>query len=111
MASGCVICADALLLAVAVSIRTGPAHLHAGAVQGLWREDSDCVAAAVAGVGRRTVPLPARENRAVPRSYFFSENLRSLAVPSLAMNLYNKFFAHHPLKRLCQICLLKPITG
>jgi hypothetical protein len=46
-----------------------------------------------------------------PGSYFFNVNFRLLAVPSLAMDIYNEFFASHPLTHFCQIGLLKPIIG
>jgi len=50
-------------------------------------------------------PLP------VALSYFFNVNFRILAVPSLAMDLYNDFFSKHDLTYFCQISILKSISG
>lgn len=42
--------------------------------------------------------------------YFNVVNIRMLAVPSSALDIYNEFFSHHPLTYFCQISLLKTIT-
>jgi hypothetical protein len=40
--------------------------------------------------------------------YFGIVNIRMLATPSSAMDIYNDFFASHPLTHFCQISFLKP---
>jgi hypothetical protein len=42
-------------------------------------------------------------------SYFFTVNFRLLAVPSLALDVYNEFFARHEFTYFCQIGLLRII--
>jgi hypothetical protein len=44
---------------------------------------------------------------AVPSSYFFNVNFRMLAIPSIAMDVYNEFFSKHELTYFCQIGILK----
>lgn len=44
-------------------------------------------------------------------SYFGLVNFRMIAVPSLAMEYYNFFFAQHDLTYFCQIQLLKPFLS
>lgn len=44
-------------------------------------------------------------------AYHLIVNFRLLAVPSLALDLYNEFFARHELTHFCQIKVLKPIIG
>jgi hypothetical protein len=41
--------------------------------------------------------------------YFYTVNLRMLAVPSVAMDVYNDFFSRHDLTYYCQISALKRI--
>lgn len=41
--------------------------------------------------------------------YFSTVNFRMIAVPSIAMNVYNDFFSSHDLTHFCQISFLKPI--
>ena len=41
--------------------------------------------------------------------YFTTVNFRMLAIPSLAMSIYNDFFFDHSLTYFCQISILKPI--
>ncbi|MCS3894553.1 hypothetical protein M2171_003686 [Bradyrhizobium japonicum USDA 38] len=36
-------------------------------------------------------------------------NIRMIATPSSALDIYNDYFAHHPLTYFCQISLLKPL--
>ena len=43
--------------------------------------------------------------------YFQMVNFRMLAIPSIAMDVYNDFFAHHPHTYFCQIRILKPLVG
>ena len=44
-------------------------------------------------------------------SYFKVVNLRMIAIPSLAMDYYNYFFARHDLTFFCQIRVVKAIMG
>jgi hypothetical protein len=43
-------------------------------------------------------------------TYFQFVNFRILAVPSIAMDVYNDFFASHPHTYFCQIRILKPFV-
>jgi hypothetical protein len=42
-------------------------------------------------------------------SYFKIVNFRMIAIPSVAMDLYNDFFAKHELTHFCQMWFLKPV--
>ena len=42
-------------------------------------------------------------------SYFVTVNFRMIAVPSIAMDVYNHFFFTHDVTHFCQISFLKPI--
>jgi hypothetical protein len=42
--------------------------------------------------------------------YFNLVNIRMMATPSSAMDIYNDFFSHHPLTYFCQISILTPLT-
>lgn len=44
-------------------------------------------------------------------AYHFIVNFRMFAVPSLALDLYNEFFAKHELTHFCQINVLKLVIG
>jgi hypothetical protein len=46
-----------------------------------------------------------------PSSYFFNVNFRMLAIPSIAMDVYNEFFSKHELTYFCQIGILKAFTS
>ena len=41
--------------------------------------------------------------------YFSTVNFRMVAVPSIAMNIYNDFFSNHDVTYFCQISFLKPL--
>ena len=41
--------------------------------------------------------------------YFSTVNFRMIAIPSIAMDVYNDFFSSHDLTHFCQISFLKPI--
>jgi hypothetical protein len=41
-------------------------------------------------------------------SFFKIVNLRMIAIPSIAMDVYNDFFAKHELTHFCQVRMLKP---
>jgi hypothetical protein len=43
-------------------------------------------------------------------SYFLTVNFRMIAIPSVAMDVYNDFFARHDHTYFCQIWLLKPFV-
>ncbi|MFL5238552.1 MAG: hypothetical protein ACJ8EL_13290, partial [Rhizomicrobium sp.] len=43
--------------------------------------------------------------------YFNTINIRMLATPSSAMDIYNDFFANHPLTYFCQISFLKALPN
>jgi hypothetical protein len=43
--------------------------------------------------------------------YFGLVNIRLMATPSSAMDIYNDFFASHPLTWFCQISFLKPLMS
>lgn len=43
--------------------------------------------------------------------YFKVVNIRMIAIPSIAMDIYNDFFATHPLTHFCQISILKPLIA
>jgi hypothetical protein len=43
--------------------------------------------------------------------YFGTVNIRMIATPSSAMDIYNDFFANHPLTYFCQISILKPLMN
>jgi hypothetical protein len=45
------------------------------------------------------------------RTYFNIVNIRMIATPSSAMDVYNDFFSHHPLTYFCQISFLKPFVA
>jgi hypothetical protein len=44
-------------------------------------------------------------------SYFFTVNFRMIAIPSVALDVYNDFFSRHELTHFCQIWLLKPVMS
>jgi hypothetical protein len=45
-------------------------------------------------------------------AFFFSTvNFRMIAIPSVAMDVYNDFFSRHELTHFCQISILKQIMG
>ncbi|QOG17174.1 hypothetical protein [Bradyrhizobium sp. SEMIA] len=45
------------------------------------------------------------------RRYFDIVNARMLSVPSVALDVYNEYFAQHELTHFCQIWLLKPFMS
>ena len=46
-----------------------------------------------------------------PPFYFDLVNIRMMATPSSAMDIYNDFFSSHPLTWFCQISFLKPLMS
>jgi hypothetical protein len=44
-------------------------------------------------------------------AYFGLVNIRMIATPGSAMDIYNDFFANHPLTYFCQISFLKPLMN
>jgi hypothetical protein len=51
------------------------------------------------------------DSGASPTSFFFNANFRMLAVPSLALDLYNEFFSTHEPTHFCQIGIIRQIFG
>jgi hypothetical protein len=45
----------------------------------------------------------------VARYYFNVVNIRMIAAPASAMDVYNEYFSYHPLTYFCQISFLKPL--
>ncbi|MBR0800492.1 hypothetical protein JQ615_34510 [Bradyrhizobium jicamae] len=45
------------------------------------------------------------------RMYFGNINVRMIAMPSMALEVYNNYFASHPLTHFCQINLLKTLMS
>lgn len=45
------------------------------------------------------------------RYYFGLVNIRMMAIPSSAMDIYNHFFSNHPPTWFCQISILKPLMS
>lgn len=43
--------------------------------------------------------------------YFGTVNIRMIGIPSIALDVYNDFFATHDLTHFCQISLLKPFVS
>jgi hypothetical protein len=43
--------------------------------------------------------------------YFGLVNIRMIAIPSSALDIYNHFFSSHPLTWFCQISILKPLMS
>ena len=43
--------------------------------------------------------------------YLYVANFRTMAVPSVAMDVYNHYFSHHDLTYFCQIRFLKPFMA
>jgi hypothetical protein len=43
--------------------------------------------------------------------YFKIVNFRMIAIPSIAMDVYNDFFSKHELTYFCQLRVLKPVVG
>lgn len=46
---------------------------------------------------------------AAPDRLFSVVNFRMVAIPSMSLDVYTNFFAHHPLTHFCQIRMLKPL--
>jgi hypothetical protein len=44
-------------------------------------------------------------------SYFYIVNIRMMAVPSVAMDIYNHYFSDHDFTYFCQIRVLKPLIS
>ena len=57
------------------------------------------------------VILAAWSSRGFPEFYFDLVNVRMMATPSSAMDIYNDFFAIHPPTYFCQISFLKPLMS
>jgi hypothetical protein len=60
-------------------------------------------------IGLLVIWLTEASLRSVPGRYFDIVNIRMMATASGALDLYNHFFASHPLTWFCQISVLKPL--
>ncbi|MCJ9703332.1 hypothetical protein [Bradyrhizobium sp. SHOUNA76] len=60
-------------------------------------------------IGLLVIWLTEASLRSIPGRYFDIVNIRMMATASGALDLYNHFFASHPLTWFCQISLLKPL--
>lgn len=61
-------------------------------------------------IGLLVIWLTEASLRSIPGRYFDIVNIRTIATASGALDLYNHFFASHPLTWFCQISVLKPLT-
>ncbi|MBR0815016.1 hypothetical protein JQ544_26030 [Bradyrhizobium diazoefficiens] len=60
-------------------------------------------------IGLLVIWLTEPSLRSIPGRYFDIVNIRMMATASGALDLYNHFFANHPLTWFCQISVLKPL--
>lgn len=60
-------------------------------------------------IGLLVIWLTEASLRSIPGRYFDIVNIRMMATASGALDLYNHFFASHPLTWFCQISVLKPL--
>ncbi|UPK25104.1 hypothetical protein [Bradyrhizobium sp. 195] len=61
-------------------------------------------------IGLLVIWLTEASLRSIPGRYFDIVNIRMMATASGALDLYNHFFASHPLTWFCQISVLKPLV-
>lgn len=65
-------------------------------------------------MGSGLILVPLVEHRIISYahfiSYFGTINFRMLAVPSIALDMYNHFFSTHSLTHFCQISFVKPLV-
>ena len=62
-------------------------------------------------IGLLVIWLTEASLRSIPGRYFDIVNIRMMATASGALDLYNHFFASHPLTWFCQISVLKPLMS
>lgn len=60
-------------------------------------------------VGLVMITLTGAALSSIPGRYFDLVNIRMIATPSSALDIYNHFFEHRPMTWFCQISLLKPL--
>ncbi|PJG53256.1 hypothetical protein CVM73_21710 [Bradyrhizobium forestalis] len=60
-------------------------------------------------IGLLVIWLTEASLRSIPGRYFDIVNIRMIATASGALDIYNHFFASHPLTWFCQISVLKPL--
>ncbi|MFZ5717278.1 MAG: hypothetical protein ACOY3N_31000 [Bradyrhizobium sp.] len=60
-------------------------------------------------IGLLVIWLTEASLRSIPGRYFDIVNIRMMATASGALDIYNHFFASHPLTWFCQISVLKPL--
>jgi hypothetical protein len=65
----------------------------------------------LAGVGLIILLMNDVVSSSAAVSYFYTVNFRVIAIPSIAMDIYNDFFSRHEVTHFCQIRLLKLIIG
>jgi hypothetical protein len=65
----------------------------------------------LAGVGLIVLLMNDVVSSSIAMPYFYTVNFRIIAVPSIAMDIYNDFFSRHEVTHFCQIRLLKLIIG
>jgi hypothetical protein len=90
-----------------------PAWLIALAVLSRLVEARTSVIASIAApmlLGLVTLVLTGASLESVPGKYFDLINIRMMATASSALDIYNHFFAHHPLTWFCQVSVLKLLT-
>lgn len=61
-------------------------------------------------LGLIVIVLTGAPLNSIPGRYFDLVNIRMIATASSALDIYNNFFASHPLTWFCQISILKPLT-
>jgi hypothetical protein len=60
-------------------------------------------------IGLLVIWLTEASLTSIPGKYFDIVNIRTMATASSALDIYNHFFAGHPLTWFCQISVLKPL--
>ncbi|MFK4506000.1 hypothetical protein LPJ38_32025 [Bradyrhizobium daqingense] len=60
-------------------------------------------------LGLAIIVLTGASLNSIPGKYFDLVNIRMMATASSALDIYNHFFATHPLTWFCQISVLKPL--
>jgi hypothetical protein len=90
-----------------------PAWVIALAVLSHWLEARTSVIASILVpmlLGLVVIVLTGASLTSIPGRYFDVVNIRMMATASSALDIYNHFFASHPLTWFCQISILKPLT-
>ncbi|EJN12837.1 hypothetical protein PMI42_03843 [Bradyrhizobium sp. YR681] len=61
-------------------------------------------------IGLVVIVLTGATLTSIPGKYFDLVNIRMMATASSALDIYNHFFANHPLTWFCQISVLRPLV-